>query len=93
MGPRSGERGNSVPRNSHKVLAALQWGRAQVSAEMPTVTDIMTLGIGASMGPRSGERGNEFFYCTSPIRHEASMGPRSGERGNMLPFATYRLVR
>src|SRR5579883_3166700 len=34
MGPRSGERGNSLAFSADMVNGLLQWGRAQVSAEM-----------------------------------------------------------
>ncbi len=61
----------------------LQWGRAQVSAEINPQGARREKDRGASMGPRSGERGNDNDGCSAERRCKASMGPRSGERGNM----------
>src|SRR5258706_75491 len=56
MGPRSGERGNAEKLIVANRIVALQWGRAQVSAEISFVTS-GRISPEASMGPRSGERG------------------------------------
>ena len=58
-GPRSGERGNDGKHEEKSMRTLrLQWGRAQVSAEIPFLGRYLGLDRLASMGPRSGERGN-----------------------------------
>ena len=64
MGPRSDERGNEekvskMPRE--EVL--LQWGRAQMSAEILEEGVRLLREAHASMGPRSDERGNSIMLC------------------------------
>ncbi len=58
MGPRSDERGNVDGRNALSAEDALQWGRAQMSAEMRSSLFLRSLEPLPSMGPRSDERGN-----------------------------------
>ncbi len=60
MGPRSDERGNVIPFIQIPYnLTKLQWGRAQMSAEMRSLRGASRKPGGhASMGPRSDERGN-----------------------------------
>ncbi len=84
MGPRSDERGNGLGgAGTWKPSASLQWGRAQMSAEIRTHPWRPGHGgHGASMGPRSDERGNELDRVRRAAAVVASMGPRSDERGN-----------
>src|SRR5579885_664177 len=83
MGPRSGERGNDGKHEEKSMRTLrLQWGRAQVSAEIPFLGRYLGLDRLASMGPRSGERGNQGRASADCEGYSASMGPRSGERGN-----------
>jgi len=59
MGPRSDERGNGQPlRKSSQPSSLLQWGRAQMSAEITAQPRNCFQCLVASMGPRSDERGN-----------------------------------
>ena len=63
--------------------ATLQWGRAQMSAEILLRDGPATRRDVTSMGPRSGERGTYVLSCLQRRQRYASMGPRSGERGNI----------
>src|SRR5579885_2193507 len=64
MGPRSDERGNEfrgIILRERK--GSLQWGRAQMSAEMfVLLVPVKRAGL-PSMGPRSDERGNFHSGC------------------------------
>src|SRR5579884_2754559 len=58
MGPRSDERGNKPTYCAFGLIATLQWGRAQMSAEITLLRTCRLRPDTASMGPRSDERGN-----------------------------------
>ena len=59
MGPRSADRGNlDVQSEPMRPIAALQWGRDQLIAEMSTARCCAPY-VPASMGPRSADRGND----------------------------------
>jgi len=66
MGPRSDERGNNLVLLAEDLnLNALQWGRAQMSAEIPATWLNRDPWDDASMGPRSDERGNKVVRLPS----------------------------
>src|SRR5579885_1324030 len=60
----------------------LQWGRAQMSAEMGRSIRADRGSRASSMGPRSDERGNPAPANPPANSRRSSMGPRSEERGN-----------
>src|SRR5215831_17401174 len=83
MGPRSDERGNMTLTIATTIQHSLQWGRAQMSAEILLQVPGPQGGLHPSMGPRPDERGNPSPDAgTRSAPHHPSMGPRSDERGN-----------
>src|SRR5579885_1007614 len=95
MGPRSDERGNAAYQElQRKAAAILQWGRAQMSAEIESRAERRQHERESSMGPRSDERGNGSTELGSPMGSVSSMGPRSDERGNSSrrPKSEYRRI-
>src|SRR5579885_162420 len=86
MGPRSDERGNEELVNLYKrSIKYLQWGRAQMSAEIRRIGYVVRGRRCSSMGPRSDERGNALLQICLEAPLQSSMGPRSDERGNARP--------
>src|SRR5579875_2734142 len=91
MGPRSNERGNTgAPPHVGLYSWSLQWGRAQMSAEIwndkPERTQEEGFNGAALKWARKwmpAELGNR--------RRSASMGPRSNERGNMSGEVGHRM--
>ncbi|SRR5579885_110241 len=84
MGPRSDERGNEELVNLYKrSIKYLQWGRAQMSAEIRRIGYVVRGRRCSSMGPRSDERGNALLQICLEAPLQSSMGPRSDERGNV----------
>src|SRR5207302_7039644 len=82
MGPRSDERGNTAANPNMPAARRLQWGRAQMSAEISQV-----LFMGSSIQLLQWGRAQmsaEMWKCAKPKKPPAdtSMGPRSDERGN-----------
>ncbi|SPE35097.1 hypothetical protein SBA6_410047 [Candidatus Sulfopaludibacter sp. SbA6] len=72
----------SFQRSGRDPSLWLQWGRAQLSAEMVYAPASAVHVWSASMGPRSIERGNHTSRLRVSPACSASMGPRSIERGN-----------
>ena len=83
MGPRSGERGNTLPLElSVLSQASLQWGLVQVNVETNYNLTHQTAHRLLQWGH---VQVNVETKAVPPFRsatHLASMGPRSGERGN-----------
>ncbi len=74
MGPRSDERGNKPHSTCPCLRQYLQWGRAQMSAEMNLRGADLTAAILPSMGPRSDERGNAGIRRQLPPNNSAFNG-------------------
>ncbi len=83
MGPRSDERGNEfrgIILRERK--GSLQWGRAQMSAEIqPRIRQLISA---ASLQWGRAQMSAEMFVLLVPVKRAGlpSMGPRSDERGN-----------